>query len=157
MLAGGRRPKKRKAARRDWTKAKEAAFVNALADSCNVSAAAREAGVSTSAAYKRRKNNAAFRASWREAIGIAYQRLELILLDRAFNGTEKVTTRRDGSEERMREYPNQLGLALLKMHRDVAIEAAPESEPDNIEEIRERLFNKLERLRKREEARSRGE
>jgi hypothetical protein len=88
-----------------------------------------------------------------EAIGVAYHRLELVLLDRAFVGTEKVITRRDGSEERMTEYSNQLGLQLLKMHRDTALEAAPENEPENMDEIRERLFTKLERLRKREEAR----
>jgi len=76
-----------------------------------------------------------------------------VLLERAFVGTEKVISRRDGSEERMTEYSNQLGLTLLKMHRDTAIEAAPESEPEIIDEIRERLFDKLERLRKREEAR----
>jgi hypothetical protein len=57
----------------------------------------------------------------------------------------------------MLEYSNQLGLTLLKMHRDTAVEAAPENEPENIEEIRERLFNKLERLRKREEARGSAE
>ncbi len=93
------------------------------------------------------------RAGWLDAVGAAYQRLELVLLDRAFNGTEKLLTRRDGSEERMREYSNQLGLALLKMHRDTATGAAPESEPENIDELRERLFNKLERLRKRRSAR----
>jgi hypothetical protein len=57
----------------------------------------------------------------------------------------------------MLEYSNQLGLTLLKMHRDTAVEAAPESEPSNMDEIRERLFNKLERLRKREEARGKTE
>jgi hypothetical protein len=56
----------------------------------------------------------------------------------------------------MREYSDRLGLTLLKMHRDSAAEAEPESEPDNIDEIRERLFDKLERLRKREE-KKRGE
>jgi hypothetical protein len=104
-------------------------------------------------AYRRRKMDAAFRADWAEMIAIGYQRLEAVLLERAFNGTEKVVTKRDGSEERMREYPNQLGLQLLKMHRDTALEAAPENEPENMDEIRERLFTKLERLRKREEAR----
>jgi len=54
-------------------------------------------------------------------------------------------------------YSDQLGVTLLKMHRATAIEAAPKSAPENIEEIRERLFNKLERLRKREEARGEGE
>ena len=69
-------------------------------------------------AYRRRKMDAAFRAAWVEAIAVAYQRLELVLLERAFNGTEKVIPPQDGSEERMREYSNQLGLTLLKMHRD---------------------------------------
>ena len=106
-----------------------------------------------SVAYRKRKTDAAFRAGWFEALTVAYQRLELVLLDRAFNGTEKVVKRRDGSEERMLEYSNQLGLTLLKMHRDTVVEGAPENEPENIDELRERLFDKLERLRKREEAR----
>ena len=153
VLIGASKPQLRKAAPRDWSKAKARDFLSALAATCNVSEACRVSGVPMTAAYRRRKADAAFRAGWLEAIGVAYQRLELVLLDRAFNGTEKVVKRRDGSEERMLEYSNQLGLTLLKMHRDSAVAAAPENEPDNIEEIRERLFNKLERLRKREEAR----
>jgi hypothetical protein len=156
-LVGGARPQMRETGKRNWTKAKEVSFLSALADTCNVTRAAADAGVSISAAYRRRKQNAAFRAGWLEAIAVAYQRLELVLLDRAFNGTEKLVKRRDGSEERMLEYSNQLGLTLLKMHRDTAVEAAPESEPSNMDEIRERLFNKLERLRKREEARGKTE
>jgi len=63
--------------------------------------------------------------------------------------TEKLVIRRDGSEERMREYSNQLGMALLKMHRDTAIEANNELPPDDVDEIRERLIKKLQRLKKR--------
>lgn len=157
IVVGGAAPKARKARKRDWTTAKQTAFLTALAETCNVKHAAEQAGVSFGAAYKRRKKDAAFRAAWLEAIGTAYQRLELVLLERAFVGTDKVLKRKDGSEERMREYPNQLALTLLKMHRDTASAAAPENEPENIEEIRERLFNKLERLRKREEARDASE
>ena len=153
VLIGAGKPQLRKATPRDWSKAKARDFLSVLAETCNVSEACRVSGVPMTVAYRRRKADAAFRAGWLEAIGVAYQRLELVLLDRAFNGTEKVVKRRDGSEERMLEYSNQLGLSLLKMHRDGAVAAAPESEPDNIEEIRARLFNKLDRLRKREEAR----
>jgi len=140
----------RKARPRDWTKAKQSKFLSVLAETCNVTRSAEEAGTSTSSAYRLRKENAAFRAGWLEAISVAYQRLELVLLDRAFNGTEKVVKRRDGSEERMLEYSNQLGLTLLKMHRDTAVEAATEFQPDQIEELRERLFNKLRRLKQRD-------
>ena len=134
---------------RDWTKEKEADFLSVLADTCNVTLASKEAGVSISGAYRRRRENAAFRAGWLEALSLAYQRLELVLLDRAFNGTEKVVRRRDGSEERMLEYSNQLGLTLLKMHRDTADAASKEYAPEQVEELRERLLNKLRRLKAR--------
>jgi hypothetical protein len=150
-LVGGKKPHMREAQPRDWSKKKEVEFLSTLAETCNVTLACKEAGVSVSGAYKRKKDNAAFRAAWLEAISVAYQRLELVLLDRAFNGTEKVVKRRDGSEERMLEYSNQLGLTLLKMHRDTANEAATEFQPDQIEELKERLFNKLKRLKEREE------
>jgi hypothetical protein len=141
-LVGGEKTQLRKASSRDWSKAKERDFVSALAETCNV----------TRAAYRRRKADAGFRGAWLEAIGSAYQRLELVLLERAFVGTEKIVRRKDGSEERMVEYPNQLALTLLKMHRDTAMEASAEFAPDDIEEVRERVMAKLERLRRREQA-----
>ena len=156
-LVGKSKPQLRPKGPRDWSKAKSKEFLSVLAETCNVSEACRQSGIVLSTAYRRRKTDAKFRSGWREAIGIAFSRLELVLLERAFVGTEKLIKRRDGSEERMTEYSNQLGLTLLKLHRDTAIEAAPESEPENIDEIRERLFDKLERLRKREETRGTAE
>ena len=153
MLVGGAKPQLRKPRAKGWTRAKQAEFLTVLGETCNVSQAARQAGVSVTHAYRKRKMDAGFRASWIEAVGSAYQRLELALLDRAFNGTEKVTTRRDGSEERVREVSNQLGLALLKMHRDTAAAAASELPPDDLEALRERVMRKLDRLREREAAR----
>jgi len=139
----------RKASRRNWTKTKESEFLSVLAETCNVTEAARQAGVCLSYAYKRRASNAGFRAGWMQAIGDAYQRLELVLLDRAFNGTEKVVKRRDGSEDRMLEYSNQLGLSLLKMHRNTAAEAASEMPSEDVGEMREQLVKKLLRVNKR--------
>lgn len=149
-LVGGKRPQMRKPKARDWTKEKDAQFLSVLAETCNVTVAASDAGVSVGGAYKRRRENAAFRAGWMEAISVAYQRLELVLLDRAFNGTEKVVKRRDGSEERMTEYSNQLGLTLLRLHRDTAAEAATEFQPNHVEELRERVFKKFQRLKARD-------
>ena len=57
-----------------------------------------------------------------------------------------------GSEERVREYPNAVALTLLRLHRETAAEATNEAEPTDIEEVRERLFNKLQRLRTRIQA-----
>lgn len=150
-LVGAKTRRLQKRARRDWSMAKARAFLSVLADTCNVSEACRQSGVPMSVAYRRRTMDASFRASWVEAIGIAYSRLEMVLLERAFVGTVKTMTRKDGSEERMHEYPNQLGLTLLKMHRDTAVEANHEMPPDDVDELRERLVRKLQRLKRRNE------
>jgi hypothetical protein len=149
VLAGGSSAKMRKAGPREWTRAKEEAFLSALEATCNVSAAAAEAGVSASAAYRRRASNAAFRAGWVQTIGTAYQRLELALIERALVGTEKIVTRKDGSVERIRDYPNAIALTLLRMHRETAQEEMVEDEPADMDEVRERLLQKLARLRER--------
>ena len=142
--------KSRKPCGREWTRQKEVAFLSALAETCNVTAAAAAGGVSMGGAYERRKKVAAFRAGWAEAIATAYQQLELAVLDRSLNGTEKITTRKDGSEERVRDYPNAVAMTLLRMHRESATRAAEIAAPqDDIEEVRQRIFQKLQRLRKR--------
>jgi hypothetical protein len=150
-LVAAKKPQLKKRARRDWSKEKAAKFLKVLGETCNVSEACRRSGVPMTVAYRRRKMDAQFRAEWAEMIAIGYQRLEGVLLDRAFNGTEKVITRKDGSVERMLEYSNQLGLQLLKMHRETVIEADSELPTEDVDEIRERLVRKLQRLKKRDE------
>ena len=150
-LVAAKKPQLKKRTKRDWSKTKGEKFLSVLTETCNVSEACRRSRVPVTVAYRRRKMDAAFRASWAEAIAIGYQRLEGVLLERAFHGTEKLFTRKDGSEERMREYPNQLGLQLLKMHRETAMEADYELPSEEIDEIRERLVKKLQRLKKRDE------
>lgn len=100
VLASGATSKMRKVRKNEWTKAKEVKFLTALAETCNVTLSAMEVGISTQAAYNRRERNAAFRLAWGEAIAVAYRRLELMLLERSFNGTEKLITRKDGSGRR---------------------------------------------------------
>ena len=156
MLVGGAEPKMRRPRPREWTKAKVEAFMTALAETCNVTLAAQAAGMSLTGAYAKRKKDAAFRAGWAEAIAGAYQRLELALLDRALNGTEKVVTRRDGSEERMRDYSNSVALTLLRMHRDTASEVLEQPSDEEVAEVRQRLVEKLERLKVRFEEEEKG-
>ena len=151
MLAGARKGQMQREASRNWTAAREREFLTVLAETCNVTRACEAVGMSSRGAYKRRKRNAAFRAAWLEAISTAYSRLELALLDRAFNGTEKVIRHGDGSEHRMHEYPNGLGLSLLKMHRSNAVDANLRPAQPDIEEVRQRVLRKLERLKQRRE------
>jgi hypothetical protein len=150
-LVAAATPQLRKRAKRDWSKAKARKFLTVLGETCNVSEACRRSKVPMTVAYRRRKMDASFRAEWADAIADAYRRLELVLLERAFNGTERVVTRRDGSEERMREYPNHIALRLLQMHRETAEEAEQEIPEEDVDEIRERLVRKLQRMKKRDE------
>ena len=155
-LDGKGRVRMRKCSPRTWTSDKEKQFLTALAETCNVKLAAQESGVSPQHAYVRRKSNAGFRAAWIEAIAIAYSRLELVLLDRALNGTEKLIKHKDGREERMVHYSNQVALTLFKMHRETAIEADCEMPFDELAELREKISDKLDRLKQQEDRRDAG-
>jgi hypothetical protein len=157
-LVAAARPQLKKKAKRDWSRAKADAFLKVLGETCNVSEACRRSKVPMTVAYRRRKMDAGFRAAWAETIADAYRRLELVLLERAFNGTERVVTKRDGSEERMREYPNHIALKLLQMHRETAMEAEAEIEmaAEEVAELRARLVSKLQRMKKRDEASDKG-
>ncbi|QNE32267.1 hypothetical protein F1C10_10125 [Sphingomonas sp. NBWT7] len=65
------------------TGTRQAKFAAILAETCNVSAAARAAGVAASTCYRWRAQDAGFAASWDAALGIGYDRLEAALLDYA--------------------------------------------------------------------------
>ena len=63
-----------------WTRAKEKAFLDALASTCVVKAAARIAGVTASGAYQRRLRWPGFAAEWQVALKNGVHALELRLL-----------------------------------------------------------------------------
>lgn len=147
-LAGGRRPQF-KNKKNSFTLAKQEIFFAELAATCNVTASARKAGVSKQTVYAHRRASAGFRARWALAVREAYANLELAMLERALNGTVKTVTRADGSVDKTHEYPNAVALTLLRRHQELAAEVGTEHDPANVEELRERLANKIERLRKR--------
>ena len=158
-LAAGKPPKQVRTSPRELTKDRMARFFEALGASCNVRHAADAAKVSTSAVYKRRQVDAEFRARWAAAVHEGYVRLELALLERALIGSGEApdTARAEGEgDASLRALPPSVLLAMLKMHRDVAREGAPGQSSDSeeqAEQLRERIANKLERLRKQIEAR----
>ena len=149
VLTGNAKPQMQRVPSRRWTREKEREFLAVLGETCNVTRASEAVGMSKNGAYKRRRKNAAFRTAWLQTISAAYQQLELVLLERTLNGTEKIIRRHDGSEDRMREYPNGLGLSLLKMHRLTAEEQGAPPEDEDDDELRERLVQKLLRLKAR--------
>lgn len=159
-IDGGTRVRKRAIRKVAITRKQERKFFAVLAASCNVAMAAREAGVRPQRVYEKRKADAAFREAWGEAIAAGYEKLELVLLERALVGTEKITVDKSGGETRVREYPNNIALSLLKMHREDAREAqarrAQELGEEEVQEVRERIVEKLARLAEKYEREERG-
>ena len=149
----GSRPYKRVATRRDWTAAKERRFLEALADTCNVTLAAKVARVGNSTVYRRRATDAVFRAAWGHAVAQGYARLEVETLERAINGKMRTVTHKDGREEQSVEHDGRIALTLLKMHRDTAREperteaAEAAISPQEALDVRDRLLMKLKRVR----------
>ena len=147
ILERGKRVRQVRPSYRSWTAAKQRAFLEALAESCNVKLAARKAGVSTSAIYVRRNKEASFRAGWDQALAAGYAQLEMMLLERALHGVEKRVVARDGTTTIMREYSDRVALALLRMHRENAAFADDSGKDAEFEEARERIVERLQRLR----------
>ena len=151
VLDAGKRPRKRRAARDSWSAAKERAFLTALADSCNVKLAATVAKVSTSAIYVRRQRNATFRRAWDLALATGYAQLEMVMLERALHGVEKIVVVK-GEPTVMREYSDRVGLALLRIHRDSVAMVEEEASGGDSGEAAERIMARLVRLRGGEDA-----
>lgn len=120
-------------------------FLDALAESSNVAASARAAGVSANAMYRERRRNAGFAARWHEALCEGFARLEAELLSEALiapTGNVKEAT----LKSRAQKY--RLGLSLLAAHRAAVRGAklpATGAAPDG--DAKARLLAKLTAMR----------
>ena len=97
-------------------------FLEALAESSNVAASARVAGISANAMYRERRRNPGFAARWHEALCEGFARLEAELLSEALiapSGNVKDAT----LKSRAQKY--RLGLSLLAAHRAAVRGARP--------------------------------
>jgi hypothetical protein len=114
----------RKPGRSTWQKK----FIEALANTSNVSAAARAAGVCTSTAYEARRSDAEFNRKWQIALCEGYDNLEMDLLQRLRTGEIKPAS---GAKKGVRIYDNGVAMRLLFAHRDsVGRQRAIRSEED---------------------------
>ena len=121
------------------------AFLAALAETANVSAAARAASVSTSIAYRHRRQNALFRDQWHGALSEGYVRLEAELLAEALR---KPNSRTTDTTLKLKSLRTRLGLALLSLHRatvrgERASEAQVRGQNERPEDVRARLEARL--------------
>lgn len=100
-----------------WTKAKRTEFLEQLAATANVRASARAVGMSEPGVYRLRQRSAEFRAAWAVALSEGYAKLELMLLERAMNGTVKPIFQLGKEVGSVTEYSDRLALTLLNAHR----------------------------------------
>ena len=150
VVEGRTRLRKRGGRRHDISPEQIETFFATLAVTCNVVRSAKAAGFSTNWAYRRRKFDGAFRNGWIAAVREGYSNLELMLLERAMKGTPKLVRTARGTDRVMREYSTALAVALLRRHAETADSIAIEPTGDELREVRERILEKLERLRERE-------
>jgi len=150
IIEGKTRLKQRRASSQTISTEQIETFFATLADTCNVVRSAKAAGFTASWAYRRRKSDAAFRNGWRTAVRDGYAKLELVLLERAMKGTPKLVRTSRGTDRTMRDYSNTLAVALLRRHAETA-DFDYEPAGNELREVRERILEKLERLREREQ------
>lgn len=113
--------------RKRWTRRREAAFLDHLAVTCNVTAALKLVQISSAVAYKRRREVPAFAAAWDAAVRTGYGRLEAMLLARAGAATADALAAVDAGT-----VDPDLAMRLLAMHGTrMAKAAAGTTKPNN--------------------------
>ena len=146
------KPQQRTGRPSDWSQEKADKFIQVLADSCNVSLAARAIKRSIGNVYLQRSKDAEFRASWDQALSIGYARLEMMMLERALHGVEKLIVLKSGETKVMREYSDRVALSLLRLHRENVGATNEGIDDEDYQEACERIIARLQRLRERDEA-----
>lgn len=134
-----------------WSAEARTTFLAHLAETSNVSAAAREAGVTSSSVYQYRLKCAEFRKAWAEALGEGYALLEARLLKAALQeefGPIKAET------IRARAAAQRLGLALLAAHRPAMLKAMAASavaapETADLSKLKTGLIQRIDAMRDR--------
>jgi hypothetical protein len=142
-----------------WTRQRRKQFLTALAETSNVSASARAAGMNRCSAYALKDRDPEFAKSWKAALEQGYAELETHLMRHAIEGavrTEKVI---DGETQRVKQikvvhsYPLTVAVRLLNAHR-LEVEAwrrngsTGDAEEDALSDV-DKLNDHLERIRER--------
>lgn len=92
-------------------------FLATLADTSNVTAAAKAADINKSTAYEARRTKPEFNRAWQQALCEGYDHLEMELLHRLRTGEVKPAS---GAKRGVRQFDNAAALRLLAAHRDSA-------------------------------------
>jgi hypothetical protein len=130
-----------------WTDEAEATFLDHLAASANVTAAAEATGFSREAIYKRRRHDSAFAERWQAALAQGYARIEMALVQRAADALEGLAPDPDSPIPQMTV---QDAVTILKLH-GASVNGtgrAPgwRARPRSLDEMRASILTKLEAI-----------
>jgi hypothetical protein len=130
--------------------AAQATFLAHLAETANITASAKAAGITTKPVYHLRRKSAEFCARWVVALTEGYVRLEAELLAEALRAPSPNMKDSTLKQKQMRM---RLGLALLAAHRNTVrgIEKPAPSRSRDPKEVRARLEKRFADMRKRME------
>jgi hypothetical protein len=134
-----------------WSIDKERAFFAVLADRANVRAAARAAGVSTQAVYRRRSTRPEFRRHWDAAVETGKARLQMLLMDAAERSFDpeliEVSDEQPkiSASEALRLLSTRIGKDLELAGWDAAADGMTAGE-DDVADVRQKIARKLDRL-----------
>lgn len=92
-------------------------FIEVLRESCNVSEAARAAGIGRRTAYEWREKDRAFADDWEDAEEEAADKLEREAWRRAVDGVDKPVIHQGVITDTYKEYSDKMLEILLKGHR----------------------------------------
>lgn len=121
-------------------------FLAELADTSNVSAAARAADITTSRAYEARRTNAEFNRKWQIALCEGYDNLEMDLLHRLRTGEVRPAS---GAKRGVRTFDNATALRLLTAHRDSVARERAMRDNEDAAEILASIDATLDKMRER--------
>lgn len=144
-MAAGKRSVKRPG----WTKAARTAFLAELAETANVAASARKAGMPVSSVYALRIKSQEFRLEWAEALAEGYARLEASLLQAALG---KGAHTADPDAMKLEAARHRLGLSLLAQHRPAVKGMTPPTGRVDPAQLRARILDRVALMHQRIEA-----
>lgn len=122
-------------------------FLAALAQSSNVTLAAKKAGVDVSTVYKKRRADPGFYRSWQEALAEGYDNLELDLLHRL-----RIGQLEGGKAQARRKFDNAIAFRLLAAHREAVGRQKAVRASDDEDAIIASITEKLETMKRRQDA-----
>lgn len=125
-------------------------FLKALAETGNVSEAARKARLDRSTAYQIRRQDQAFADAWDDALDVAVDLLEAEARSRAVDGVEQPRFHQGRICGTVRKYSDSLLMFLLRAHRPETFREGRDAGSEDIERhlkgAKEKLAARLESL-----------